>query len=95
MISRPFRTTSSSSKPGRPSASQGQPTALSAWVYGDGSGHFLNVWLRDSGGQVRQYSFGQIKHEGWQQLTAVLDDAAGWPNVHISGPDTGKLSFPD
>ena len=72
----------------------GQPTALSAWVYGDGSGHFLNVWLRDAGGQVRQYSFGQIKHEGWQQLTAVLDDAAGWPNVHISGPDTGKLSFP-
>ena len=73
---------------------QGQPSALSAWVYGDGSGHFLNVWLRDSGGQVRQYSFGQIKHEGWQQLTAVLDDAAGWPNVHISGPDSGKLSFP-
>jgi hypothetical protein len=71
-----------------------QPTALSAWVYGDGSGHFLNVWLRDVGGQVRQYSFGQIKHEGWQQLTAVLDDAAGWPNVHISGPDTGKLGFP-
>jgi hypothetical protein len=72
----------------------GQPTALSAWVYGDGSGHFLNVWLRDAGAQVRQYSFGQIKHEGWQQLTAALDDAAGWPNVHISGPDTGKLSFP-
>ena len=72
----------------------GQPTALSAWVYGDGSGHFLNVWLRDAGGQVRQYTFGQIKHQGWQQLTAALDDAAGWPNVHISGPDTGKLNFP-
>ena len=57
----------------------GQPTALFAWVYGDGSGHFLNVWLRDTGSQVRQYSFGQIKHEGWQQMTAPLDDAAGWP----------------
>ncbi len=77
-----------------PVAIQGQPAALSAWVYGDGSGHFLNIWLPDSNSQVRQYSFGQIKHEGWQQMTAVLDDAAGWPNVHISGPDSGKLSFP-
>jgi serine/threonine-protein kinase len=72
----------------------GQPAALYAWVYGDGSGHFLNAWLQDRSGQVRQYTFGAIKHQGWQQMTAPLDDAAGWPNVHISGPDSGKLAFP-
>ncbi len=72
----------------------GQPAALYAWVYGDGSGHMLNAWLADRSGQVRQYTFGPIKHLGWQQMTAALDDAAGWPNVHISGPDSGKLSFP-
>jgi hypothetical protein len=72
----------------------GQPSALYAWVYGDGSGHMLNAWLQDGSGQVRQYTFGPIKHQGWQQMTAPLDDAAGWPNVHISGPDSGKLAFP-
>jgi eukaryotic-like serine/threonine-protein kinase len=72
----------------------GQPATLYAWVYGDGSGHMLNAWLQDGSGQVRQYTFGPIKHQGWQQMAAPLDDAAGWPNVHISGPDSGKLSFP-
>ena len=79
---------------GTPLAIAGQPAALYAWVYGDGSGHMLNVWLADGTNQVRQYTFGQIKHQGWQQMTAPLDDAAGWPNVHISGPDTHKLSYP-
>jgi len=77
-----------------PIAIAGQPAALYAWVYGDGSGNMLNAWLSDSTGQVRQYTFGAIKHQSWQQMTAPLDDAAGWPNVHISGPDSGKLSFP-
>jgi eukaryotic-like serine/threonine-protein kinase len=72
----------------------GQPTALYAWVYGDGSGHMLNAWLQDGSGQVRQYTFGPIKHQGWQQMSAPLDDNAGWPNVHIGGPDSGKLAFP-
>jgi tRNA A-37 threonylcarbamoyl transferase component Bud32 len=70
------------------------PSTLYAWVYGDGSGAFLNAWLQDGSGQVRQYTFGQIKHTGWQQMSAPIDDSAGWPNVHISGPDSGKLSYP-
>lgn len=72
----------------------GQPTGLSAWVYGDGSGNYLNAWVQDSAGQVRQYTFGRVAHQGWQQMTAWFDDAAGWPNVHISGYDSGKLAFP-
>lgn len=70
------------------------PTGLTAWVYGNNSGHFLNVWIRDSAGEVRQYTFGRIRHNGWQRMTAWFDDNRGWPNGHISGPDNGVLDFP-
>jgi Tol biopolymer transport system component len=72
----------------------GQPAALKLWVYGDGSGHFLNVWVRDSQDEVRQFTFGQITHTGWQELEAPLDAAAAWPQAHISGADNGRLDFP-
>lgn len=71
-----------------------QATGLTAWVYGDGSGHFLNAWLTDAANEVRSYSFGQINHQGWQQMTAWFDDQAGWPNGHIGGPDNGQLDSP-
>jgi uncharacterized protein YgiM (DUF1202 family) len=72
----------------------GQPTGLTAAVYGDGSGHYLNAWIQDAAGEVRAYSFGQVVHSGWQQMTAWLDDARPWPNGHISGGDNGRLDYP-
>jgi len=72
----------------------GQPAALSLWVYGDGSGHFLNAWVRDKAGEVRQFTFGQVAHTGWQEMIASLDTTASWPQAHISGPDNGRLDFP-
>lgn len=75
-------------------ALSGQPAGLRAWVYGDGAGHFLNAWIKDSAGEIRQYTFGRVFHQGWQQMTARFDDGAGWPNGTISGPDNGKLDFP-
>jgi serine/threonine-protein kinase len=71
-------------------------TGLSAWVYGNGSGHFLNVWLQDSSGQVRQQTLGRVSHTGWKQMAAwFYTDARKWPsNSHISGPDTGSLTSP-
>jgi hypothetical protein len=72
----------------------GQPTGLVAWVYGNGSGHFLNTWVQDAAGELRQYTFGRVTHKGWKQMTAWLDDGMGWPNSHISGPDNGRLDFP-
>jgi hypothetical protein len=78
-----------------PLAIPGTPTALSIWVLGDGSGHFLNVWVQDSQGEVRQFPFGTITGAGsWQQLTASLDTTAAWPQTHISGADNGKLDYP-
>ena len=72
----------------------GEPTGITAWVYGDGSGHFLNLWLQDADGEVRQYTFGRISYEGWAQVTAWFDEERGWPNQHISGTDDGRLAFP-
>ncbi|MBP8864446.1 MAG: protein kinase [Anaerolineae bacterium] len=75
-------------------ALEGQPTGLTVWVYGDGSGHFLNAWIKDSAGEVRQYTFGRVTHQGWRQMTARFDDSAGWPNGPISGTDNGALDSP-
>jgi serine/threonine-protein kinase len=73
----------------------GQPTALTLWVYGDGSNHYLNAWIQDSAGEVRQFTFGQIRHaDAWQPMVAALDPKAPWPQGHISGPDNNALDYP-
>ncbi|MCB0197208.1 MAG: serine/threonine protein kinase [Anaerolineae bacterium] len=72
----------------------GEPTALTAWVYGDGAGHFLNAWIKDSAGQTWAMSFGQVSHTGWQQMTAILDPAQPWPSGSIDGPDNGAIDYP-
>ncbi|MBN1995390.1 MAG: protein kinase [Anaerolineae bacterium] len=72
----------------------GQPNAISAWVYGDGSGHYLNVWVKDAKGQVWQAPLGQIEHTGWQKMTAWLDPKGEWPHTAISGPDNGAIDYP-
>jgi tRNA A-37 threonylcarbamoyl transferase component Bud32 len=72
----------------------GRATGIRAWVYGDGSGHFLNAWIQDSASEVRAYTFGRIQHTGWQLMTAWFDEGRGWPNGHISGPDNGQLDYP-
>lgn len=78
----------------RPISIGGQPTGITAWVYGNGAGHYLNAWVQDSAGEVRAYTFGQVFHSGWQQMTAWFDDTRDWPNGHISGGDNGRLDYP-
>jgi len=78
-----------------PAQIPGQPGALTVWVNGDGSNHFLNAWVKDSQGEVRQFTFGQVAHNGtWQPMTLQLDTAAPWPQAHISGSDNGRLDYP-
>jgi hypothetical protein len=72
----------------------GPATGLTAWVYGNASGHYLNVWVQDSAGEVRQYTFGKITFQGLQPMTAWFDETKGWPNGHISGADKGGLVPP-
>jgi hypothetical protein len=72
----------------------GTPNALHLWVYGDGSGHFLNVWIIDNEGQVWSVPFGRIQHSGWQQMTGLIDTDQGWPWGHINGPNNGEVDYP-
>jgi serine/threonine protein kinase len=78
-----------------PAPIPGQPAALNVWVYGDGSNHFLNAWIQDNQGEVRQFTFGQVSHtDAWQQMTLQLDPTASWPQGHISGVDNNRLDYP-
>ncbi|MGQ9599723.1 MAG: protein kinase domain-containing protein [Anaerolineae bacterium] len=72
----------------------GQPATISAWVYGDGAGHFFNVWIKDADGQVWQVPLGTVTHSGWAQMVGKLDPGQPWPFAHISGPDNGTIDYP-
>jgi hypothetical protein len=72
----------------------GEPAQISAWVYGDGSGHFVNLWVKDSKGQTWQVPLGRVTHTGWQQMAGSLDVNQPWPWGHISGPDNGTIDYP-
>jgi hypothetical protein len=72
----------------------GRPAALTAWVFGDSAGHYLNVWIKDASGEVWSFTFGQIRHSGWQQMIAPLNINAPWPAGHVSGPSKGTLDYP-
>lgn len=72
----------------------GAGQAVTAWVYGDNSGHYLNCWIKDAQGEVWSFTFGQIKHTGWQLMIAPLDVLGAWPNGHVSGPANGVLDYP-
>ncbi|MDQ7030118.1 MAG: protein kinase, partial [Ardenticatenia bacterium] len=73
---------------------EGRPNAVRAWVYGDGRGHFFNIWIRDSAGQVWQVPLGQVDHAGWQEMIGRIDVNQEWPWTHISGPDNGRVDYP-
>src|SRR5690606_379325 len=47
----------------------GTPDTISVWVYGDGAGHFLNIWIRDADGQTWQVPLGAVSHVGWKQMS--------------------------
>ncbi|HHY56109.1 MAG TPA: SH3 domain-containing protein [Chloroflexi bacterium] len=67
---------------------------LTLQVYGDGSGHFLNAWVRDAASQVWQLTFGRINHTGWAPMTATLVASRDWPNGPISGATADQLTQP-
>jgi serine/threonine protein kinase len=72
----------------------GQPNAIGAWVYGDGSGHFLNAWIKDNGGEVWQVPMGRVGSAGWKQMAGSIATGQKWPWTHISGPDNGQVDYP-
>jgi polysaccharide biosynthesis protein PslG len=50
----------------------GGTTRLGLWVYGNGSGHMLQIRVQDQENEVLQYRLGYIGAAGWQFLSASL-----------------------
>lgn len=72
----------------------GTPAALQLQVYGDGSGHFLNLWIADAANHTWQFTFGRIQHQGWATLNAPLALNQPWPVGAIDGSTITELMPP-
>jgi hypothetical protein len=72
----------------------GQPNRFGAWVYGDGSGNYLNVWAQDAQGETWSVHLGQIGGPGWRSMTGMLDPELSWPSGHVYGPENGIVDYP-
>jgi hypothetical protein len=71
----------------------GTLSQLGLWVYGDGSGHALKLWLRDAQGETLQFRLGYVGAPGWQLLSAPISGQVEAYN-RISGRGNGRLDFP-
>jgi hypothetical protein len=68
-------------------------STLSLWVYGDGSGHALKVWIRDANGEVLQFRLGFIGAPGWQRMSVPITGSV--PSYdRISGGGNLQLDLP-
>ncbi|MEP7190440.1 MAG: glycosyl hydrolase, partial [Roseiflexaceae bacterium] len=77
----------------RAAAIPGAPYALGLWVYGDGSGHTIKVWLRDAAGEVLQFALGTVGPRGWRLIQAPIGGTVGsWNRITKNG--NGRLDFP-
>jgi serine/threonine protein kinase len=72
----------------------GQPNALSAWVYGDQSGHYFNLWIQDAEGDMWSVHLGQITFSGWKQLSGAIDSNRPWPSGKAYGSGDNKIDYP-
>ncbi len=66
---------------------------LGLWVYGNGSGHEVKVWLEDSQGELLQYRLGLVGGNEWSLLTAPLGAPVERFNI-INNPVNGVLDQP-
>ncbi|NTU82653.1 MAG: cellulase family glycosylhydrolase [Chloroflexales bacterium] len=72
---------------------EGQPYALGAWVYGDGSTHGVKVWLRDAEGEVLQFVLGPAGAPGWHFLRTPIGGEVEPGNVIVPGGNR-RVDFP-
>ncbi len=71
----------------------GTPYAIGMWVYGDGSGQSLKIWLRDVEGEILQYNLGPVGPANWRFMQAPIGGSvASWDRITQGG--NGRLDFP-
>ena len=75
-------------------AVSGDPNLVSMWVYGDQSGHFVNVWIEDAERQVWSVHLGAITFSGWGQMSGAIDPNRPWPSGKVFGPDNDTIDYP-
>lgn len=71
----------------------GQPYALGVWVYGDGSGHGVKVWVRDAEGELLQFVLGSVGAPEWHFIACPLGIDVD-PGNRIAGSGNGRVDFP-
>lgn len=74
-------------------AISGNPTKLALYIYGDGKGHLVNAWIKDSGGTTWSIPFGSTSGTGWQKMTGTISATLPWPGGKIDGSGS-TISFP-
>ena len=70
-----------------------ETSKLGIWIYGDGSTHALNAWLRDAQGEVLQFRLGPVGGAGWHFISTPLSGTVAPGNV-ITNEQNRQLDFP-
>lgn len=78
----------------QPRSVGGQPNRIGAWVYGDGSSNFANIWVQDAQNEIWQFTLGRVSGTGWRQMVGTIDPNLSWPTDHISGPSNSTVDYP-
>jgi hypothetical protein len=63
----------------RPIPIGGQPTRISAKVYGDGIKNYFNVWIIDAEGDAWQIPLGNVGGPQWKTMVGKLNAPHNWP----------------
>lgn len=72
----------------------GQPNTVRMWVNGNGSGHFLGVWLVDNEQETWFVPLGAVLHEGWQEMEATFAGPNAESIFYVSGSYNDQIDFP-
>jgi polysaccharide biosynthesis protein PslG len=69
----------------------GRPSTLGLWVYGDNSGHLVQVQLEDQTGEVLQFALGKVGGPEWSWMQASLSGEVLPGNRLGGGDNNGRL----
>lgn len=69
----------------------GSATAVGLWVYGNNSGHLVQIQLIDQGGEIVQFPLGKLGGPEWAWLQTSIRGLAQTGNRLGGGNNNGKL----